>query len=193
MPTVAVLIDGGHLRAQAKIAKLKYEPGLIEKAALACVHADERLLRILYYDCSQYEGRARLPVSGLHHEFKASDQWLKDLAAKDLFAVRRGVLKFRGWKPKKIPLASSPLTDADFDPDFEQKGVDMRIGLDMASFSERRSVDRLILVTGDTDCVPAMKHARKAGLQVVLVQWPKGRAIPELAWHADYVRHVAWP
>ena len=72
--------------------------------------ADEELLRVLYYDCSLFEGTAKLPVSGQDHTFTGSDQWLRDLAARELFAVRRGVLKFRGWKPKKIPVAPQALT-----------------------------------------------------------------------------------
>jgi len=189
----AVLIDGGHVRALARAAKHSYNPDFIEKVAHACVEADEALLRILYYDCALFAGTVKLPVSGGNHEFVSSDQWLRDLGAKDLFAVRRGVLKFRGWKPKKTPVATKALTDSDFAPDFEQKGVDMRIGLDMATFSEQRSVDRIILVSGDTDCVPAMKHARKAGLQIVLVRFPNGRETPELLWHSDFHRLVAWP
>lgn len=85
------------------------------------------------------------------------------------------------------------MTDDDFKPDFEQKGVDMRIGLDMANYSTTRSVDRLILVLGDTDCLPAMKHARISGLQVVLVTLPNQKPAPELLWHSDYERRVAWP
>ena len=155
--------------------------------------ADETLFRVLYYDCAMYVGKAKLPVSGAVHVFTGDDQWLRALAAKDFFAVRRGVLKFRGWKPKKMPIAPATLTDADFHPDFEQKGVDMRIGLDIATCSEERTVDRIILVTGDTDCVPAMKHARKAGLQVVLIGLPNGRSTPELLWHSDFERKIAWP
>lgn len=193
MIRTAVLIDGGHVRALATAAKFKYDPDLIEAVAHACVDADEALLRILYYDCALFEGTVKLPVRGGDHEFKASDAWLRDLASRDLFAVRRGVLKFRGWKPKKIPVATQSLADKDFKADFEQKGVDMRIGLDMAIFADHRSVDRIVLVSGDTDCVPAMKHVRKAGLQVVLVGFPNGRDIPELRWHCDFYRRVAWP
>ncbi|MGH7442616.1 MAG: NYN domain-containing protein [bacterium] len=189
----SVLIDGGHLRALAKAAKHKYDPAFIEKIAHACVAADETLFRVLYYDCAHYAGIAKLPISGTDQTFVSNDKWLKDLATKDHFAVRRGVLKFRGWKPKKTPLATAKLTDNDFQPDFEQKGVDMRIGLDMATYAQNRSVDRIVLLTADTDCVPAMKHCRKAGLQVVLIALPNGRNIPELAWHADFVRKIAWP
>lgn len=188
-----VLIDGGHLRALAKAAKLKYNPDFIERVAHACVDANEQLLRVLYYDCALFEGVVRLPVSGAEHEFKASDMWLRNLAARDLFAVRRGVLKFRGWKPKKIPVANKALADTDFVADFEQKGVDMRIGLDMATFADQGSVDRVVLISGDTDCVPAMKHVRKAGLQVVLIGFPNGRDTPELLWHSDFHRRIAWP
>lgn len=190
---VSVMIDGGHLRALAKEAKHEYNPDYIEKVSHACVASDEKLLRILYYDCAPYVGKAKLPVSGLEHEFKGSDGWLRDLAARDLFAVRRGVLKFRGFKPKKIPIATAQLSDTDFKPDFEQKGVDMRIGLDIANQAATRSVDRIILITGDTDCIPAMKHARISGVQLVLASLPNHKVAPELLWHSDYERRVAWP
>lgn len=190
---VSVLIDGGHLRVLTRQAGYRYDPDCIEKIAHACVEPAEELLRILYYDCAPYVGTATLPVSGLTHEFNGSDHWLRTLAQKDLFAVRRGTLKFRGFKPKRTPIANSVLADSDFKPDFEQKGVDMRIGLDMANFSSARTVDRLILATGDTDCIPAMKHARINGLQVVLATFPRHKAAPELLWHSDFERRVAWP
>ena len=69
----------------------------------------------------------------------------------------------------------------------------MRIGLDIASLSANGSVERVALLTNDTDCVPAMKHARIAGLQVVLIVIPGYRPAPELLAHSDYKRLVAWP
>jgi uncharacterized LabA/DUF88 family protein len=190
---VSVLVDGGHLRALTRAANHTYNPNYIDKIAHACVEPDETLLRILYCDCAPYIGKAKLPVSGNEHEFTGSDAWLRELAAKDLFAVRRGVLKFRGFKPKKVPIANQALTDADFKPDFEQKGVDMRIGLDIANHAVTKSVDRIILITGDTDCLPAMKHARINGLQIVLATLPNHKVAPELLWHSDFERRVAWP
>jgi uncharacterized LabA/DUF88 family protein len=189
----AVLIDGGHLRVLAKQAGFDYDPDFIEKIAHACVADGESLFRALYYDCAPFTGKARKPVSGEMLEFKGSDAWLKNLAQKDLFATRIGVLKFRGFKPKRIPVAGRALTDNDFKPDFEQKGVDMRIGLDIANFANERSVDRIVLVTGDTDCVPAMKYARIAGLQIVLAEFDNHKLAPELLWHTDIKRNVGWP
>lgn len=190
---VVILIDGGFLRVKARHAQKIYDPDFIEKFALACKAADEEILRVLYYDCAPFTGTVKLPVSGSSYTFVGSDQWLQELAMKDLFAVRRGVLKFRGYKPKQTPVASGSVTDADFSADFEQKGVDMRIGLDIAAYSANRCIDRIILISNDTDCVPAMKYGRKAGLQVVIIGLPNFRVAPELIVHADFKRSVAWP
>lgn len=191
---VAVLIDGGFLRVVAKRMKKTYDPDFIEKFAHACQAADESIFRILYYDCAMYSGTVKLPVSGASHVFTSNDAWLHALSHKDLFAVRRGVLKFRGYKPLKIPVApATALTDANFAPDFEQKGVDMRIGLDIAAYSANHAVDRIILVSADTDCVPALKYGRKAGLQTVLIQPPTMKLAPELLAHADFKRAVTLP
>jgi uncharacterized LabA/DUF88 family protein len=189
---VAVLIDGGHLRVLTKMNNLAYTPDYIEKVAHACASPDEALFRVLYYDCAPFSGDVDLPISQGKKSFTGNDAWLHRLAKKDLFAIRRGVLKFRGWVPKKTPLGAQP-TDADFKANFEQKGVDMRIGLDFATFAENRAVERLILISNDTDCVPAMKHARKAGLQVALATFPNHNCASELLYHADFERRVAWP
>ena len=188
-----MFIDGGHLRVLVRQAGYRYDPDCIEAVAHACVAGDETLLRVLYYDCAPYQGNPKLPVSGKPAVFRGSDEWLKVLAAKPRFAVRLGTLKFRGFEPKRIPIVAAALSDEDFKPRFEQKGVDMRLGLDVASYAADRSVDRVILVTGDTDCLPVMKRARTAGLQVVLVQFPKQLLARELLWHSDFRRSVEWP
>jgi uncharacterized LabA/DUF88 family protein len=189
---IAILIDGGYLRAIANKDKQKYDPDFIEKFALGCRGNDEEIFRILYYDCAPYIGDVKLPVSGSVHNFHGSDQWLTDLSRRELFAIRRGVLKFRGFKPKQIPVGAKP-QDSDFAPDFEQKGVDMRIGLDIAVYSANRAVNRIVLVSNDTDCIPALKHGRRSGLQMVTVELPTCKIAPELLFHTDYKRNVPWP
>ncbi len=194
MIKLAVLIDGGHSRALAKHAGKNYDVAFIERLSLKCNLSTETIQRILYYDCAPFGGTATLPVSGTRTTFTSSDQWLRDLSRRNLFAVRLGVLKFRGWLPKTIPIATATgLKDSDFKPDFEQKGVDMRIGLDMANYAANRSVDVIGLMTNDTDCIPAMKYARRAGLQVVLLCLPGCTPAPELLSHCDYSRSITWP
>ncbi len=194
MKTV-VMIDGGYLRASAAKASKTYDNPFIHSFSKNCVEPSEYLLRILYYDAPQYRGTVQLPASGGTATFQANDHWLNELAKLEKFAVRRGTLGFRGWKPKKIPIAGRALTDTDFSPIFEQKGVDMRIGLDIASMSNQKSVERIILVSGDTDMIPAMKHARKAGLEIVVVQLaPPTKSLHDtLLAHLDFMRSVQWP
>lgn len=197
MLKVVLLIDGGHLRSLASVAGFLYDPNFIEAFAKGCHDPiSETLVRILYYDCPQYRGKQKLPVSGQTKHFTASDRWLEDLASRELFAVRRGTIAFRGWVPRRIPIAGRSLTDADFKPNFEQKGVDMRIGLDIATMSGHSRIDRVLLASADTDLIPAMKHARKAGLQVVVLQLPVPPAnalTARFLAHADYARTVPWP
>ena len=71
----------------------------------------------------------------------------------------------------------------------------MRIGLDIAGITADRRMDRILLVSADGDLIPAMKHARKAGLQVVGIQLPPpaNPFRPQFLAHVDYSRQVAWP
>jgi uncharacterized LabA/DUF88 family protein len=193
---IVVMLDGGHLRVHAKSAGKLYDPDYIEKIGLICSLQGETIHRIMYYDCAPFSGSAILPVSGSRKTFAGSDAWLKTLSYKDLFSIRLGVLKFRGYviNNNKIPYTpGQPLTDADFHPEFEQKGVDMRIGIDMANLSANRSVDLIALATNDTDCIPAMKYARRSGLQVALITVPRYQPVPELLAHSDFRRVIAWP
>jgi uncharacterized LabA/DUF88 family protein len=198
MPTkICVMIDGGYVRTLCKQSgKPPKDPQYIEKIAKACRIQDEVIHRIMFYDCGGFTGTARQPVSGQTRQFTANDRWLDDLSHKDLFSLRLGMLKFRGFvlNPAKIPYTpGQPLTDADFYPDFEQKGVDMRIGIDIANLSANHSVEVIALATNDTDCIPAMKHARRCGLQIALVCFPGFRPAPELLAHTDFRRDVQWP
>src|SRR5579871_186778 len=96
--SIVILIDGGFLRVKSQKAGKQYNPAFIEKFAQACKVPGEEVLRVLYYDCAPYTGTVKLPVSGNQKVFAPSDGWLEELACKDLFAVRRGILKFRGFK-----------------------------------------------------------------------------------------------
>ncbi len=79
-----------------------------------------------------------------------------------------------------------PLVDEDFDLDLKQKGVDMRIGLDMARLCLRETVRAVVVVTGDSDFVPAFKFVRREGVKVILD--PLGHSVRiELKQHADVV------
>lgn len=70
--------------------------------------------------------------------------------------------------------------------DAQQKGVDMRIGMDMARLALRDQVRAMVVVTGDSDFVPAFKFVRREGVRVLLdLMGENGRV--ELKQHSDVV------
>jgi len=60
------------------------------------------------------------------------------------------------------------LAPTDLKLDLRQKGVDMRIGVDISTLTLKKQVDTIILVTGDSDFVPAAKVARREGVEFLL-------------------------
>ena len=190
-----ILIDGGAIRHFLRARRLHHrgEEGAsnYEKIALRATRGDEEdLQKILYYDAGLYEGPATLPISRKKTQFSPKDKTLEILGRKNLFAVRRGNLKIHGWLRKDDRKNFEDLTDDDYRPNFVQKGVDMRIGLDMAILAERRLIDRLILITGDTDMIPAMKHCRTQAIQIVLFVFPEMGISHEMRQHSDIVREA---
>ncbi len=60
----------------------------------------------------------------------------------------------------------------------EQKGVDLRMGLDLATYARNRVVDAIYLVSGDDDLTEAVEEAQFHGLQLVILAVPDDRGRP---------------
>ena len=81
------------------------------------------------------------------------------------------------------------LTEDDVKLELRQKGVDMRLGMDIASIVLKKQANTLVLVTGDSDFVPAAKLARREGAEVILdSMWQKIQ--PTLQEHIDALYSV---
>jgi uncharacterized LabA/DUF88 family protein len=76
------------------------------------------------------------------------------------------------------------ITAQDFTFDIEQKGVDLRMGLDIARIALRGLAGTIVVITGDSDLIPAFKFARREGIRVYLDPL-QGGVRPELRIHAD--------
>jgi uncharacterized LabA/DUF88 family protein len=193
MKRLIVMIDGGHLRAQSRRDSIDYNPDFIEDFVHVLPQKDEELLRAFYYDCRPYQGETTLPVSGEKYQFKSGGGWLDELASREYLLVRTGMLKFRGWKPKAQQVPEGPLTDDDFRPDFEQRGVELMLGLDLVRLAQNRAADRIMLISGDSDLIPAMAQVRETGTQLLGADFPSGQLHGEILSHFDVIRDVKWP
>ena len=111
-------------------------------------------------------------------QYTWTENFLQELKHQRQFALRLGRLAeeqaFYTIKPRVIKKLMNgnksidELSENDFVLNIDQKGVDMRIGVDIASVSIKKQVERIILISGDSDFVPAAKLARREGVDFIL-------------------------
>ncbi len=61
----------------------------------------------------------------------------------------------------------------------------MKIGVDIASLALKRFVDKIVLISGDSDFVPAAKLARREGIDFVLDPMHSSHVESNLFEHID--------
>ena len=185
----AILVDGGFYRKRAarlfghKTPEQRADE-LLEYCRRHTRKAKSRLYRIFYYDCPPSEKVVFHPLTRTNVNLAKTDDhdWMAEfhraLVKRRKVALRRGELleTQSGYqiKPDTLKLLLSgaitiaDLSESDFTLDITQKGVDMRLGLDIATLAANRQVNQIIMIAGDSDFVPAAKHARRAGIDFVL-------------------------
>ena len=187
----AILVDGGFYRKRAKHlwGDKTAEARASELYAYCISHLNDNyeertLYRIFYYDCPPIDKTLFHPLTKQNIQMKKTDTYswtetfFEELKKKRKLALRLGKLSENktgfNLKPdvtKKIcsgNLDISALTEKDFDLKIEQKGVDMKIGIDISSLAYKHQVDQIILISGDSDFVPAAKLARREGIDFIL-------------------------
>ncbi|MFQ6135010.1 MAG: NYN domain-containing protein [Nitrososphaerales archaeon] len=141
MDKSAVFIDGGYLSkvlerefGKAKVDLLKFSEELAK--------GTDRL-RTYYYNCMPYQSNP--PTEEERKRFAAMDRYLYALRKLPRFEVRMGRLAYFGGQ-------------------FFQKRVDIMLAVDLVRMSWGKQIGKAILVTGDSDFVPAVYAAKDAGV-----------------------------
>lgn len=126
-------------------------------------------------------------------------QFFEELKKKRKLALRLGVVKTHNeWviKPSVTKLLFrgekkfEELSENDVEMVMRQKGIDMKIGVDIASLALKRFVDRIVLISGDSDFVLAAKLARREGIDFILD--PMWNSVePSLFEHKDGLKNRA--
>jgi len=211
MPT-AILIDGAYFikRFRSFEPHNKYNAeraaDLAWRWSMAHLREGKRmrhdLYRIFFYDCPPIDKKMHNPVSGIMIDFGKSDEAIfrkalhEHLKQKRKVALRLGHLSNDiNWT---IPLGIidallkgkrklEELTAEDVRLNYRQKGVDMRVGIDISSLALKKQVSQIVLIAGDADFVPAAKLARREGVDFILdPMWQ--RIPPSLNEHIDGLR-----
>lgn len=205
MAKVIFIVDGEFMRKQIINKKTFYFNGQsIRDHCLKHLKIGDELIRIMYYDSFPFTGKGENPISG-PIDFATTpmvakkQKFLQSLRNTPNIQLRlgRSAMQSTAWylEPQKLgellacELKPEDIKASDLYPDIRQKGVDVMVGLDVASIAYKHLADRIVFVANDGDYIPAVKMAREEGLQVVLDPlWT--RANDELRENVDYIYNV---
>lgn len=172
---------------------------LLYTMAMKHVGNNNTLYRIFYYDCLPLGKKVHNPISKKVVDFSKTDEYvfrtdlLEALKRKRKVALRIGTLKDNhNWQiyPGRVKelLAGKKsledLTENEIYLDVQQKGIDMKIGVDIATLALKGFVDTIVLFSGDSDFVPAAKLARREGIDFILDPM-QANVEPQLFEHVD--------
>ncbi|MCF6221566.1 MAG: NYN domain-containing protein [Robiginitomaculum sp.] len=144
---------------------------------------DALLYRVFYYDARPFADAQKSPIDNRRINFSQTSEakfrnaLFSELRKQQKFALRLGqVIKDSGWQispeaTKKLlrkEITIDHLVTRDVKIGLRQKGVDMRMGIDIASVAFKKQASTIILVTADSDFVPASKLARREGVEIIL-------------------------
>ena len=207
MPTqdrYALLLDGAFVIKKLQIQQSGRFPTADEveqfcsQLAQHQALADLSLLRIFFYHAPPASDVIVNPISRRQLNlantsiYRSHESLLDRLEMKPNFALRLGeTVTHQEWRlghSAMRNMMANPRTvhAGDLVPNISQKGVDLRIGLDIARLALRQIVSVIVVVTGDSDLIPAFKFARREGIRVYLESMGHG-VRRDLKAHADVV------
>ncbi|MBO9903582.1 NYN domain-containing protein [Xanthomonas phaseoli pv. dieffenbachiae] len=153
MDRCAVFIDGGYV---AKLLSNNFDGARIDYSKFVQhVLQGSDVLRTYYYDCPPYQSSH--PTEEEAQRFAGKEKFFNALSRLPRFQVRQGKLERRGTAPNFV---------------FQQKRVDILLGVDMVELAATRQIQKAILIAGDSDFVPAIEAVKRHGVLTVLWHGP---------------------
>jgi uncharacterized LabA/DUF88 family protein len=198
----AILLDGGFVIKKLERSLRRFPSGDDIQTLCSEISQHEllrglELLRIYFYHAPPAKDNLTNPISKERINLSATPIFSKHASLLDKleltpnFALRLGETVTQEWRlgsgaMKSLLSEQRPVEARDLVPNVTQKGVDLRIGLDIARLALREMVSAIVVVTGDSDLIPAFKFARREGLRVYLHALDHGIR-RDLKAHADIV------
>ena len=148
---VAIFIDGAYL---AFVLRDEFQNARLDFGALSKSMAGEsKILRTYYYNRAPYQGT--FPNEEERNRYSSFRRFVDALDRQPRYEVRLGRLAFRGNDQSGTPI-------------FEQKQVDILLGVDLVQLAAKRNIQEAVLVAGDNDFIPAVTAAKAEGVLVRL-------------------------
>lgn len=163
-----VLVDGENLRHQlinilinAKKINNKNEYFSFNLTEFLRKVLQTESLEITYYTTRIKQPQFMIPAklkSRIVAVSEANRRWIADLINQKVNVVKAGYLRVRETN-SCIHCGKKTLV-------LQEKGVDVRIATDLVLASQTRKYSNLVLVSSDSDLIPAIEAARHHGLKV---------------------------
>lgn len=163
----AVFLDGGYF--QKVLQHVFGSPKIDFEEFSDRICRDDERLRTYFYYCMPYQSDP--PTQEERERYARADRFVYSLGRLNRFEVRLGKLIY-------VPSAR----------DFVQKRVDVLLSVDLVRMSWDHQIGKAVLVTGDSDFVPAIQAAKDAGVLTILYYsraHPLVSALDELLYACD--------
>ena len=153
MARCAIFIDGAYLEF---VLKQEFGRPSVDFAGLVSkIAGSSDLLRAYYYDCLPYQSARPTPDES--ERFARRQKFHHALNLIPRFEVRLGKLAFRGHQNGR--------------PIFEQKRVDILLGVDLVQLAAKHQITDAMIVAGDSDFLPAVEAALPVPMWSGLITW----------------------
>lgn len=150
MGRIAIFIDAAYLQftlREFKSPRIDFEKLVSEMAG------GREILRSYYYDCEPYQSDPPTPEE--KKRFGGAQRFHYALDRIPRFQVRLGKLAFRGLNENGKPI-------------FQQKRVDIQMGVDMVLLAAKHQISDAVILAGDSDFLPAIDAAKPEGVVIHL-------------------------
>lgn len=160
MERVAIFIDNGYFKKIQDALKIHVDYFKFSEEIVGNPQECNRF-RTYVYDCPPYQSN---PPTDEQSKMKSGfDSFKYNIARLPRFEFRTGRLQLQRNEDGEILFKKDGKT-----PLLRQKGVDMALGIDVARLAATKQIQKVILVAGDSDFVPAIIAAKQEGALVAL-------------------------
>lgn len=151
MSRIAIFIDGGYL---SHILKNEFNLVRVDHEKLSSELSNGiETLRTYYYDCLPYQSNP--PTAEEEERFSKAQNFFSALTRLPRYQIRLGKLAFNGINQEGKLI-------------FQQKQVDILLGVDLVLLSATKQISNAALLMGDSDFLPAVKAAKEQGILTTL-------------------------
>jgi uncharacterized LabA/DUF88 family protein len=160
--TTALFIDAGYLDKLMHSVFADQQGGRkvampLDYKRLPQALARQPLLKVFYYYAMPWRSDPPLPAE--QAVFDNKQRFVEFLSRQKRWELREGRLERRD-DPKRGNIW------------YEQKRVDVMLAVDLVRLAWKGEITRAVLLTGDSDFIPAVADARAAGVAVTLLHGP---------------------